>query len=360
MRIWEVHDALWLCAGLLATLVVTNLWLVVRVLRPLRQLAQQANRVTEGNFAALEQPCGGIREVEALRRSLFAMVGHVRRVQDQKRQYSDALTRGQEAERTRIARELHDDTMQSLIGIAQGIDLACNWINERPVQSAQMLKDIRTQAVDAVNNLRNMIADLRPPALEELGLISALKMLISKSNGIPVDVSISGVERRLGADQELTLFRSVQEALNNSQQHSNATRINIVVDYHPEHIKLTVSDNGRGFRVPGNLDQLATQRHYGLVGIQERVKSLQGTLSVQSQPGKGTQVTADIPCLEENQPTNDVRDPVCSAMVKPHQAYGSIAYENQTYYFCCPVCQGAFQQNPSRYLAGIVQPEKSE
>src|SRR5690348_16762664 len=119
-----MHDALWACAALLTALIFINLWLVTRVLRPLRKLAAQANRLTEGDFTALKEPCGGIREIDALRRSLFAMVGHVRRIQEQKRQYADAITGVQEAERTRIARELHDDTVQSFIGIAQSIDLA--------------------------------------------------------------------------------------------------------------------------------------------------------------------------------------------------------------------------------------------
>lgn len=345
-----MHDAIWLCAGLLTTLLIINSWLVVRVLRPLRRLAEQANCLTTGDFTALEQPCGGIREVDALRRSLFAMVGHVRRVQDQKRQYTDALTDGQEAERTRIARELHDDTVQTLIGIAQGIDLASQWITDRPKESTQMLTEVRTQAVEAVNNLRTMIADLRPPALEELGLVSALNMLVSKYKPLLAEVIVSGVERRLGTDQELTLFRSAQEALNNSQQHSHATQVTIKVEYTPQHVKLTVEDNGKGFSPPQSLDELAGKRHYGLLGIQERVQSLEGTVNIHSQPGQGASISIDLPCVETSQPSDVVHDPVCSALVKPHQAYGSVVYENERYYFCCPVCQGAFQKNPLLYL----------
>jgi signal transduction histidine kinase/YHS domain-containing protein len=348
------NDPLWLCVALLALLLVVNLWLIARVLRPLRRLAQQANQVTEGDFAALELPCGGIKELEALRRSLLAMVGHVRRVQEQGRLYAGALTSGQEAERTRIARELHDETVQTLIGIAQGIDLANNWLEKRPDQAVQMLKEVRTQAVEAVTTVRNLIADLRPPALEELGLVPALQMLARQPGSVATEIRVDGVERRLSEDQELTLFRSAQEILRNAHRHSRATQVTMTVGYGPQDVSLTVMDNGDGFLPPQNLDQFATHGHYGLVGIQERVHALKGTVKIESQPRHGTRVAITLPTSEAEQPTDEVRDPVCSAVIKPRQAYGSLTYNGQVYYFCCPVCQGAFQQNPSLYLNGAV------
>jgi signal transduction histidine kinase/YHS domain-containing protein len=320
------------------------------VLQPLRKLAAQANRLTEGDFTALKEPCGGIREIDALRRSLFAMVGHVRRVQEQKRQYADAITGVQEAERTRIARELHDDTVQSFIGIAQGIDLASTWITERPGEAAQRLKDVRAEAVEAVTTLRNLIGDLRPPALEELGLVPALRMLAGQAKPVATHLSVVGIERRLGEDHELTLFRSAQETLRNAQKQSGATDVKIEVGYDTKQVSLTIEDNGNGFSVPPQVDLLATRGHYGLLGIQERVQNLQGTFNITSKPGKGTTVSVQLPSAEDLQPTGDVQDPVCSAIIKPHQAYGSSTYENQVYYFCCPVCQGAFQRSPALYL----------
>lgn len=79
-------------------------------------------------------------------------------------------------------------------------------------------------------------------------------------------------------------------------------------------------------------------------------------MNVHSQPGKGTSISVDLPCIETSQPSDVVHDPVCSALVKPHQAYGSVQYENEWYYFCCPVCQGAFQKNPTLYLECTEQP----
>jgi signal transduction histidine kinase/YHS domain-containing protein len=353
-----MHEALWLCALLLASLLTINLWLVARVLRPLRQLAQQANKVTEGDFTALEMPCGGIGEVEDLRRSLLAMVGHVRRVQEQGRLYAGALTSGQEAERTRIAHELHDETVQSLIGIAQRLDLASNWLTTKPDQAVQMLKDVRVQAVEAVDTLRGLIADLRPPALEELGLVSALKMLATKTDGVVTTVAVEGVERRLDENQELTLFRSAQETLKNVVRHSGASTAKINVSYDPNRVTLSVRDNGKGFRVPTSFEQFAADGHYGLVGIQERVQNLRGKLTISSTPAKGTDVQIELLSGEEGQPMDEVRDPVCSALIKPHQAYASTVYEGQTYYFCCPVCQGAFQQNPTLYLTKMSEGQR--
>src|SRR5687768_10087840 len=105
-----------LLAGLLAG---GNIWFYLRVMRPLQQLAARASQIASGDFTALEQTYSGVPEIDTLRKAMNAMVGHVRRAQAQERTYIAALTNGQEEERARIARELHDDTVQSLIAIAQ-------------------------------------------------------------------------------------------------------------------------------------------------------------------------------------------------------------------------------------------------
>lgn len=343
-------EPLWLCAFLLAMLFAANTWLVWRVLTPLRRLAAQADRLTQGDFTALEMSCGGIREIDALRRSMVAMVGHVRRSQEQGHVYAGALTNGQEAERTRIARELHDETVQLFIAIAQETDITRSLVEKQPTKAIDMLKTIRVQATEAVDNLRHLIADLRPPALEELGLVAALEMLVQPSSNPTIQVDVEGVERRLKEEYELTLFRCAQEAITNAQRHSRPSTILVKVTYQPDQILLTVEDNGTGFNVPTDFSCLASNGHYGLLGIHERVQNLYGTIQMSSTQSEGTQVKITIPCAEDDQPENSVHDPVCSALIKPHRAYASVQYEGQSYYFCCPVCQGAFQQNPLLYL----------
>ncbi len=353
-------EPLWLCAFLLIMLFVVNTWLIWRVLVPLRQLARQAERLTQGDFDSLELSCGGISEIDALRRSMMAMVGHVRRSQEQSHLYAGVLTNGQEAERTRIARELHDETVQLFIAIAQETDLTRSLVDKQPTKAVEMLKTIRNQATDAVINLRHLIADLRPPALEELGLIAALKMLAENPSQALINVEVDGVERRLKEKYELALFRCAQEAVNNAQHHSAASEILVKVNYRPDQILLTVGDNGTGFSVPADFSCLASNGHYGLLGIHERVQSLRGSLQIHSLRPKGTQIKIAIPCMEVPQPDNIVHDPVCNALIQPHQAYAHVQYEDKSFYFCCPVCQGAFQKNPSFYIERVEQPVFSE
>jgi signal transduction histidine kinase/YHS domain-containing protein len=342
----------WLPVGItiLALLLASNIWLIYRVLNPLHRLAAQTTDVAQGNLLAFTHPCGGIAEIGILRRTMASMAGHVRRTQEDERAYRYALTDGQEAERARIAHELHDDTVQSLVAIAQSIDLASSWIQKDPERAVGMLKMARTQAVEAVEELRRLIADLRPPALEELGLVPALHMLAESESTPSTDVEVTGNERRLDQARELTLFRAAQEAIRNAQRHGHAKKIGLRLDYEAEEARLTVSDDGLGFQVPDCVDCLAKEGHFGLVGIHERVQHLGGKVKILSQPKQGTELIVTLPLSAVGQPTERVRDPVCGALIAPQQAYGSVEHQGQRYYFCCPVCQGAFQSNPEMYL----------
>lgn len=344
------HAYFWdLCYLAISLLIVSNLWMFFRVLRPIQQLSKQAEEISQGNFIAIDDDCGGIPEIRALRHSMASMVRHVRRSQTQSIRYADNLTEGQEAERLRIARELHDDTIQSLVAISQSIDMAKTWVTTMPDRVSEMLQLAREQSVDTVNSLRRLIEDLRPPALEELGLIPAVKMQIEQCN-VATTVTVKGKQRRLDDYRELALFRIVQEGLNNAKRHANASEIELAFDYQLDSISLVIQDNGQGFDVPNYLPNLADDGHYGLMGIQERVHQLGGTLSVESDGYYGTILSVCIPSTTSAQPQDTVRDPVCSAIIQPQQAYASTTYAGQQHYFCCPVCQGAFQKEPQKYI----------
>ena len=328
----------------------SNLWFFVRVLRPIHKLAHQAQALTEGDFNSFEQLCGGIPEIHSLQRAMSGMVGHVRRAQEQQRAFAEQLSDGQETERKRIARELHDDTIQSIIAVTQGLDMARNWIGTDPQQASQMFQLAREQAVEIVTNLRNLIGGLRPPALEELGLIPALEMQLSALRGVSGNLHITGDKRRLDEHLELALFRVVQEAIHNVTRHSSAENVTIEVDYQQRGVSITIHDDGQGFHPPTDLGDLAFDKHYGLLGIQERMNKLNGWFTIDSQMQQGTTLQVYLPTDAQPQPDNLVRDPVCSAVIEPQQAYGSVHYKQTTYYFCCPVCQGAFQKDPDLYI----------
>jgi signal transduction histidine kinase/YHS domain-containing protein len=347
-----IEHILSLCAFGFVLLVVSHVWLVVRVLHPLHRLALDAEELTNGNFTALKQPVGGIPEIGRVRYAMDCMVGHVLRAQEHSQFYAQSLANGQETERARIARELHDDTVQSIIGVLQGVDMATQWLHSAPGQAESMLTMAREQSVDIINGLRNLIADLRPPALEELGVIAALEMQGERlSDAIDFHIHVDGQPRRLSETHELTLFRVAQEAMVNANRHSQAEQVTVTVGYHPDRVCLTIADNGVGFNTDRTLQTLSAAGHYGLIGIQERVQSLEGEVTFESAPNEGTVVSAWIPESTNHQPQHAVRDPVCHAVIEPDQAYGKRVYQGQAYFFCCPVCQGAFQKNPESYLS---------
>lgn len=342
------HSFFELCFVLGSLLIVSHLWFYIRVLRPIGQLAGQAEALTQGHFDALSVKCGGISEIANLQRSLSSMTGHVRRAQEQSRLYSSRLSSGQEAERQRLARDLHDETVQSLIAAAQGIDLIR--VMDTPKTDNDRLTQIRELLIESVAHLRDLIADLRPPALEELGLFPAIEMQIAKLKPISVDIEVSGEAHRLPESHEMALFRGAQEALNNIQRHSGATSVHITMDYQPGHVKMVIRDNGKGFHIEPSSDYATFSEHYGLLGIHERVTALEGEMAVTSKLNFGTILTITLPLDPIDGPTGTVRDPVCHAIIQPHQAYGTTEYEGKTYYFCCPVCQGAFHREPQFYL----------
>lgn len=340
---------------LLVASVGVNVWLIIRVVRPVQRLSARTAQLAQGNLNALESDCGGIAEIRTLRHSLASMAGHVQRAQTEGLDYRHALTDGQEAERARIAHELHDDTMQSLVAIAQSVDMAARWLESDPQRARTTLTLARSQAVESVEGLRRLVADLRPPALAELGVSAALRMLAEQAKTPPIEISVSGPERRVDAARELALFRVAQEAVRNARRHGNPSRITLDLAYQSQSVMLTVSDDGIGFGLPQPLDKLAEDAHYGLIGMRERVQPLNGQLSISSQPGKGTIITVTLPLEDADQPSESVRDPVCGAMIQPQQAYGSTVHEGERYYFCCPVCQGAFLKEPARYLMGSLE-----
>jgi signal transduction histidine kinase/YHS domain-containing protein len=359
-RSWAV-----LGAALAGSLLV-NGWGYLRIARPVRRLAAQAARLAQGEMTALEASCGGTRPVQAVQHTMLSMAGHVQRAQAEGAASRHALTDGQEAERARIAHELHDDTVQAFIAIAHSIDMAAAWLETDPEQAQAVLARARAQASDSVKAVRRLIADLRPPALEELGLVAALHMLADTAPDAPhettrVEVTVHGQARRIGAAHELALFRIAQEAVRNAEQHGQAAHIGIEVAFSPGEICLLVRDDGRGFTIQGTPERVsedapqvtpapaAAHEHFGLIGMHERAARLGGTVRVRSSPGRGTTIEAVLPLVPTDQPSEQVRDPVCGARIEPERAFGSTPYAGTRYYFCCPVCQGAFQREPAAY-----------
>jgi PAS domain S-box-containing protein len=220
-----------------------------------------------------------------------------KRMEENLRYYLKQVTRAQEEERIRIARELHDDTIQALVVLSRQIDDIATGTNGMPQEKLTQLEHLREDTNNIMAGVRRLSQDLRPPTLDRLGLIPALEWLaeeVRKHSGLTITLDIKGSERRLPSEAELLLFRIVQESLRNIWRHAQATEANIDVETNNE-IKIVIKDNGKGFSVPETIGDLAKAGRLGLVGMHERVQLIGGTLKMESYKNVGTTITIEVP-----------------------------------------------------------------
>jgi signal transduction histidine kinase len=267
---------------------------ILRIVRPLQRLKARAAALMNGDFEAIREPVGGVREIEELRQALTQMAKAVQESQAQLHQYVKSITLGQEEERAHLARDLHDDTIQALIALGQQVQIAQRTLERDPVAASQRLQEVRLLAEQSIHDVRRMIRGLRPTYLTELGLVAALEMLLEQEENLPMTCEVRGEIRRLPADTELALYRIAQEASTNIRKHSQATQATLQLTYDSDSLELQISDNGQGFEVPP-LQRLPVSGHYGLLGMQERAQLINAALNISSAPGRGTTVHVTLP-----------------------------------------------------------------
>jgi signal transduction histidine kinase len=262
-----------------------------QIVAPLQKLERRAADLAWGDYAAIEKPVGGVQEIRQLQNELILMAQKVRDSQRSLHDYIGAITRGQEDERRRLARELHDETLQSLIALHQRVQLAQMKAKDDEIQKS--LAELDVVSSNTIDELRRLTRALRPIYLEDFGLVTALEMLARESTraGFEVVFSHDGTERRLDPAVELTLFRIAQEALSNVSRHSEATQTQVSLDFQPSAVTLEVKDNGRGFTPPRSPAEFAPGGHYGLLGMHERAQLIGAELEIKSAPGKGTHLS---------------------------------------------------------------------
>ncbi|MBW4078012.1 MAG: PAS domain-containing protein [Acidobacteria bacterium] len=211
------------------------------------------------------------------------------------RQFARQIVEVEEAQRRQLARELHDEPLQLFLHLARRIE-TLSAVPGVPREVVSALEEARGQSLDAASRLRTLARDLRPPALDQLGLVAALSSLVAHLDAdgeLSAQLEVRGVARRLMPDVELGAFRIVQESCNNALRHANATHLNVIVAFSDDLLELTIVDDGKGFDLgesspPGSLPSL------GIIGMRERARLLGGTLSVHSTPGVGTVVQAAL------------------------------------------------------------------
>jgi len=284
-----------LIPAFLMTLVA--LWFGVRqIVQPLQVLESQAVELGGGNYEAIEDPVGGIAEIQHLQDELIHLAHKVKTAQAGLRGYIGAITTGQEEERRRLARELHDDTLQALIALNQRIHLAR--LGQQDPSLTASLVEIQDLTTRTIENLRRLTRALRPIYLEDLGLVAALEVLAretQQAGDIPIQFHRTGEPRRLPPQTELALYRMAQEALSNIIRHAQASQARLEIEYASTSVHLSVQDDGRGFTPPESPAALVPQGHFGLLGLYERAELIGARLMLQSAPGSGTHITISLP-----------------------------------------------------------------
>ena len=294
----EVLPLLLLFVAVVALLAVS--FGVLSVVRPLQELDRRAGRVAWGDFDAIEQPVGGVQEIDDLRITLAQMAERIRSYQSGMRDYLSAITQGQEEERTRLAHELHDVSIQGLIALKQRGQMALKTLGSDPARATARLQELNGLIDAEIAGLRRLIGDLRPIYLEDLGFVPALEMLprqMQERYGLALHLTVRGDPVRLAPDIELAAYRIVQQALANVATHAQARNAWLDVTFAPEHLTLVVRDDGVGFTPPEQPADLAHQGHFGLMGMRERTLLYGGQLTITSAPGQGAIITARLPLL---------------------------------------------------------------
>jgi len=292
----------------LSLVILTFGWTTIA--RPLQQLSKAASQVSWGDHGQIERDIKGVSEIRDLHNALHEMVERLESYQVGLLDYVDAVTKGQEEERARLAREIHDGPVQDLIALIQRTELLTHRVQRGELEGAVgHLDGLRSAEVGVVEELRRTVSALRPAYLEDLGLLPALEALVRSTADLTdaqVTLQADGLKRRLAPDVALAAFRIAQESLNNAVQHAQADHIVLSVAF-ADDLVLRVTDDGVGFVPSDRLSSYTRAGHFGLVGQIERARQLGGYLTIDSGAGTGAHVTLTLPIDDVDTNSGSVR-----------------------------------------------------
>lgn len=210
----------------------------------------------------------------------------------------------QEEERKRIAREIHDGLAQSMANIVLRTEISERMLLRKEYDLVrEELFDLKGQVRSSLEEVRKIIFNLRPMALDDLGLIPTVRKFVQdyeEKTKTRTQFELSGKEKRLPSGMEVAVFRLIQEAFSNIQKHANATFASVEIAFLKKSVKIIIKDNGIGFNVEQLDQKLMTGSHFGIMGMRERVELLEGKFKIESSPNNGTKITMSIP-INSNQ-----------------------------------------------------------
>ena len=240
--------------------------------------------------------------IEARMRANAETKRHLKKYQDLYRLYVKEAGSAVTGERSRIACEIHDGLVQTLVGINFKLDLCRELIFSDPTRCHDLLSDAKTQLKAAIEESRQVIFNLRPLYFESMELVPALKAYLKSyetQSHIRTEIAGSGDESALSPKTKIFVFRIVQESLSNVQKHAQADRVAVTLAVVDGRIKVMIEDNGIGFEVEAVSQDPTKWQSFGLKGIVERARLVGGTARIESRKGAGTRVLVDIPILRE-------------------------------------------------------------
>jgi len=211
------------------------------------------------------------------------------------------IIQSQEEERKKLSREIHDGPAQTMANVMLRTELVEKVLDQDGIEKARIeIRDLRKIVKDSLGEVRRIIYDLRPMTLDDLGLLPTLAKYIRNAEehtGIKITFKNIGKERRFPANMEVAIFRFVQEAIQNAYKHAEPKTIQVKLELMPERVTAIIKDDGKGFDI-----LTRKEGSFGLVGMKERINMLDGQLSIDSKPGKGTLIMVQIPikALEES------------------------------------------------------------
>ncbi len=252
----------------------------------LRETAEKAEGMVSQVGVVMDFIRGNLKDINVRLESL-----------QQRQQMGLQVIRAQEEERKRVAREIHDGPAQSMANVVLRMEFCEKLMDMDPEKVRGELQELKGIVRNTLQDIRKIIFDLRPMALDDLGVVPALKRYIEdfrEKNDINIEMTFYGRETRLEPALEIALFRLVQEALHNVVKHANASNVKVVIEMKPEWVKASVEDDGVGF----DLEQVLTSHagtKFGLISMKERIDLLEGEIDIDTRPGRGTKISFLVP-----------------------------------------------------------------
>ena len=249
-----------------------------------------------GNVTLLEDITERRNTEEEKRR----LIEQLRTGRERLRELSRRIVELQETERREIARELHDEVGQTLTALSINLNIIENLVPKEVLAKLKdRIDDSQKLVEETMMRVRDVMARLRPPVLDDYGLVAALNWYngqFMKRNGIPAALILKGEEvaPRLPLGTEIAMFRIAQEALNNVVKHAKASQVTLILENRGDSVRMVIDDNGGGFD-PEALRRNGAQPGWGLINMRERAESVGGQLEIESTPGKGTKVIVEVP-----------------------------------------------------------------